>query len=70
MGERLVLSSAGADGRVHEMEMVNGAPHYQVTKRRLLFSQPGTELLVRALLPGIRQLSPERIQAFLASELR
>ena len=44
--------------------------HYQVTKRRLLFSQPGTELLVSPLLPGIRQLGPERIQAFLASELR
>ena len=70
VGERLVLSSAGADGRVHEMEMLKGAPHYQVTKRRLLFSQPGTELLVKPLLPGIRQLNPERIQAFLASELR
>ena len=70
VGERLVLSSAGADGRVHDMEMVKGEPHYQVTKRRLLFSQPGTELLVQPLLPGIRQLNPERIQAFLASELR
>ena len=70
VGERLVLSSAGADGRVHDMEMVKGEPQYQVTKRRLLFSQPGTELLVKPLLPGIRQLNPERIQAFLASELR
>ena len=70
VGERLVLSSAGADGRVHEMEMHKEVPHYQVTKRRLLFSQPGTELLVKPLLPGIRQLNPERIQAFLASELR
>ena len=70
VGERLVLSSAGADGRVHDMEMEKGAPHYQVTKRRLLFEQPGTELMVKPLLPGIRQLSPERIQGFLASELR
>jgi hypothetical protein len=30
----------------------------------------GTELLVKPLLSGIRQLNPERIQAFLASELR
>ena len=52
------------------MEMIKGEPHYKVTKRRLLFSQPGTELLVTPLLPGIRQLNPERIQAFLASELR
>ncbi|MDE0228716.1 MAG: ATP-binding protein [Spirochaetaceae bacterium] len=70
VGERMVLSSAGADGRVHDMEMEKGAPHYRVTKRRLLFEQPGTELLVKPLLPGIRQLNPERIQAFLASELR
>ena len=59
-GERLVLSSAGADGRVHDMEMIKEEPHYKVTKRRLLFSQPGTELLVKPLLPGIRQLNPER----------
>ena len=70
VGERLVLSSAGADGRVHDMEMIKEEPHYKVTKRRLLISQPGTELLVKPLLPGIRQLNPERIQAFLASELR
>ena len=70
VGERLVLSSAGADGRVHDMEMQKEVQQYQVTKRRLLFTQPGTELLVKPLLPGIRQLNPERIQAFLASELR
>ena len=70
VGERLVLSSAGADGRLHDMEMIKEEPHYKVTKRRLLISQPDTELLVKPLLPGIRQLNPERIQAFLASELR
>ena len=70
VGERLILSSAGADGRVHEMEMHREVQHYQVTKRRLLFSQPGTELLVKPLLAGLRQLTPERIQAFLAGELR
>ena len=61
VGERLVLSSAGADGRVHDMEMVKGEPHYQVTKRRLLFSQPGTELLVKPLLPGIAAFSRSRM---------
>ena len=60
-----MLSSAGADGRVHDMEMVKGEPHYQVTKRRLLFLQPGTELLVKPLLPGIRQLNPARTDPFL-----
>ena len=70
VGERLVLSSRGADGHGYEMEMLKGDQRYQLTRRRILFAQPGTELLVRPLLPGIRQLSAERIQGFLASELR
>ena len=70
VGERLVLSSRGADGHAYEMEMLKGDQRYQLTRRRILFAQPGTELLVRPLLPGIRQLSAERIQGFLASELR
>ena len=67
VGERLVLSSRGADGHPYEMEMLKGDQRYQLTRRRILLAQPGTELLVRALLPGIRQLSAERIQGFLAS---
>ena len=70
VGERLVLASRGADGHAYEMEMLKGDQRYQLTRRRILFAQPGTELLVRPLLPGIRQLSAERIQGFLASELR
>ena len=70
VGERLVLSSRGADGHAYEMEMLKGDQRYQLTRRRILFAQPGTELLIRPLLPGIRQLSAERIQGFLASELR
>ena len=70
VGERLVLSSRGADGHAYEMEMLKGDQRYQLTRRRILFAQPGTELLVQPLLPGIRQLSAERIQGFLASELR
>ena len=70
VGERLVLSSPGADGRAYEMQMAKGEQRYQLTKRRVLFTQPGTELLISPLLPGIRQLSAERIQGFLASELR
>ena len=70
VGERLVLSSRGADGHAYEMEMLKGDQRYQLTRRRILFAQPGTELLIRPLLPGIRQLSADRIQGFLASELR
>ena len=70
VGERLVLSSRGADGHAYELEMLKGDQRYQLTRRRILFAQPGTELLIRPLLPGIRHLSADRIQGFLASELR
>ena len=70
VAERLILSSAGSDGRAYQMEMKKGEPGYSITPRRSLFSHPGTELTVHPLLPGIRQLNGERIQNYLASELR
>jgi hypothetical protein len=70
VAERLILSSAGSDGRTYQMEMKKGEPGYTVTPRRSLFSHPGTELTVHPLLPGIRQLNGERIQHYLAFELR
>ncbi|MDE0285018.1 MAG: hypothetical protein OXN26_10780, partial [Gammaproteobacteria bacterium] len=38
--------------------------------RRTLIPEPGTRLKIKPLLPGIRQLSGEKIQWYLASELR
>jgi hypothetical protein len=70
VGERLVLSSAGSDGKTYQMEMRKGEQGYRITPRRSLFSHPGTELLIHPLLPGIRQLNGERLQHYLASELR
>lgn len=70
VGEGLILSSAGADGRTYHMEMKKGEPGYTIAPRRTLFSHPGTELVVHPLLPGIKQLNGERIQHYLASELR
>lgn len=70
VGERLVLASAGADGRAYQMEMKKGEPGYTISPRRSLFSHPGTELVIHPLLPGIRQINGERIQHYLASELR
>ena len=70
VGDRLILSSAGADGKTYQMEMKKGEQGYTITTRRSLFSHPGTELLIHPLLPGIRQLNGERIQHYLASELR
>ena len=52
------------------MEMRKNEPGYAITARKALFSHQGTELLIRPLLPGLRQLSGEKIQNYLAAELR
>jgi len=70
VGERLTLASAGTDGKTYQMEMVKGEPGYSLTARKTLFSHPGTELMIHPLLPGLRQLTGEKIQNYLASELR
>ncbi len=70
VGERMILSSAAADGRTYQMEMKKDEPGYAIGVRKSLFSHPGTELLIRPLLPGLRQVSGEKIQNYLAAELR
>ena len=70
VGEELAMSSAGADETIYEMRMRKGDPSYSIVKRRTLIPEPGTRLKIKPLLPGIRQLSGEKIQWYLASELR
>lgn len=70
VGEELILTNAGGDGATYQMQMRKGDPSYTVTRRRTLFPERGTELKVKPLLPGIRQFSGEKIQWYLASELR
>ncbi len=70
VGETLLMRSPSADGRCYEMRMAKGDPSYTVTQRRTLFAETGTELTVKPLLPGLRQFSGEKIQWYLASELR
>ncbi len=70
VGEHLTLTSAGADGHTYEMEMKKGRPAYAVRRRRALFPAQGTVLKVKPLLAGIRQFSGEKIQWYLAAELR
>jgi Histidine kinase-, DNA gyrase B-, and HSP90-like ATPase len=70
VGDMLTLTSTGADHRAYQMTMNKGDPSYTVTPRRLLFGERGTELKIGPLLEGIRSLSGEKIQWYLASELR
>jgi hypothetical protein len=70
VGERLAMSSAGRDNVVYQMEMEKEKPGYAIRARRALLAHPGTELVIHPLLPGLRQLSGEKIQNYLASELR
>ncbi|MDA8109674.1 MAG: ATP-binding protein [Betaproteobacteria bacterium] len=70
VGEELAMSSGGADGHVYEMRMRKHDPGYSVARLRALLAEPGTRVKIRPLLPGVRQLSGEKIQRYLASELR
>ena len=70
LGEELNLTSTGADDRAWQMVMRKGDPGYTVKARRTLFAEPGTQLRINRLLEGIRSLSGEKIQWYLAAELR
>ncbi len=70
VGEDLTISSAGGDGKTYQMHLKKGDPGYRITRRQVLVPEPGTELVVKNILPGIKQFSGEKIQWYLASELR
>ena len=70
VGDTLTMTSTGADQRAYQMTMSKGDARYRVSPRRVLFGERGTELKISPLLEGIRSLSGEKIQWFLASELR
>lgn len=70
VGEELTMTSSGDNGKTWQMRMNKGDPGYTVQPKHALFAKPGTELKIKPLLPGIRQMSGEKIQWYLASELR
>ncbi len=70
VGEQLRIVSPGRDGHSYEMHMTRGVPTYRVSKSRRLLRQTGTTLAIHPLLSGIRQFSGEKLQRYLASELR
>jgi hypothetical protein len=70
VGDSLTMTSTGTDQRPYQMTMSKGDSRYEVSPRRVLFAEKGTELKISPLLEGIRALSGEKIQWYLASELR
>jgi hypothetical protein len=70
LGDELTMTSTGADQRAYQMVMRKGDPSYAVAPRRTLFGDTGTEVRITPLLDGIRALSGEKIQWYLAAELR
>ncbi|NBC30280.1 MAG: hypothetical protein GVY29_09860, partial [Spirochaetes bacterium] len=70
VGEEMTLTSAGEDGTPRRLRMVKDSPSYKIEDSRELFERRGTTVKIAPLLPGIRMLAGDKIQAYLASELR
>lgn len=70
VGEELSITSTGKSGNTMRLRMIKNNPGYDLKEVRSLFTPTGTELLITPLLSGIKQLSGEKIQNYLASELR
>jgi hypothetical protein len=70
VGDMLTMTSTGTDQKAYQMTMSKGDSRYEVSPKRMLFAEKGTELKISPLLEGIRTLSGEKIQWYLASELR
>jgi Histidine kinase-, DNA gyrase B-, and HSP90-like ATPase len=70
LGEELTLTCAGSDGRAYQMQLRKGDPSYRITHRAMLFPEPGTDVLIKGILAGVKNFSGEKIQWYLASELR
>jgi hypothetical protein len=70
VGQNLSMTSCGEDGNTYEMTMAKDSPNFLVKKKRVLLPFRGTDLMIYPLLPGLRSLNGEKIQRYLASELR
>jgi len=70
VGQNLHITSCGADGNSYEMTMAKDSQKFTVSKKRVLVPFKGTELMIYPVLPGLRSLTGEKIQRYLASELR
>lgn len=70
VGHNLSMTSCGVDGKTYEMVMAKDSPNYTVKQKRVLLPFKGTDLMIYPLLPGLRSMTGEKIQRYLASELR
>jgi hypothetical protein len=70
VGQNLSMTCCGTDGKTYQMTMTKDSPDFSVAKKRNLLPFKGTDLLVYPLLPGLRSMTGEKIQRYLASELR
>jgi len=70
VGQNLSMTCCGADGKPYQMTMAKDSPDFAVSKKRILLPYEGTDLMIYPLLPGLRSLTGEKIQRYLASELR
>lgn len=70
VGQTLSMICGDRDGRMFEMRMASGDPAFTIANKRSLLPIAGTKLTIGPLLPGIRHLSGEKIQWYLAGELR
>ena len=70
VGQNLHITSCGADGNAYEMTMAKNSQKFTVLKKHILIPFKGTELMIYPVLPGLRSLTGEKIQRYLASELR
>ena len=70
VGRNLTMTCCGADGNPYKMTMAKDSPEFAVSKKRILLPFKGTDLTIYPLLPGLRSLTGEKIQRYLASELR
>jgi len=70
VGRNLSMTCCGADRQPYQMTMAKDSPNFRVTKKRILLPFEGTDLMIYPLLPGLRSLTGEKVQRYLASELR
>lgn len=70
VGERLKLISSGTDDVTYTMHMEKGNPGYTIHHRKLLVPTKGTELVISPMLSATKHINGDKIQRYLASELR